>query len=313
MSSWDKTFFLIILLKRFPYHLLGFKTKLLWVIKGKYRYIRGFSGGASGKEPICQCRRLKRLGFNPWVGKIPWRRVRQPSRQVHQVQLQVQVWQKQMLCVSFSPWHSEPRKGKAIFETIRAVISKCSLQNPVFYKWVCPLLCVKFPRNLWSLALRRSKGSQRPPRSKAKAVKKGPDLCAVPGQRPQPLPRDVSRDAHISKLGTTVAAYNFPWKHRRTENVPTVPVIANTYRAAKHGRDPQSHLNLTTLLFGNCSSSLFPKWRAESQGGRAMTKCGSGSQACWALGPGAWPQLPPELWSASHVLSLSKNMCRDKD
>ena len=30
--------------------------------------------GASGKEPACQCRRLKRLQFNPWVGKIPWRR-----------------------------------------------------------------------------------------------------------------------------------------------------------------------------------------------------------------------------------------------
>ena len=26
----------------------------------------------SGKESACQCRRL---GFNPWVGKIPWRRV----------------------------------------------------------------------------------------------------------------------------------------------------------------------------------------------------------------------------------------------
>ena len=34
----------------------------------------GFPGGASGKEPICQCRRLKRRGFSPWVGKIPWRR-----------------------------------------------------------------------------------------------------------------------------------------------------------------------------------------------------------------------------------------------
>ena len=31
----------------------------------------GFPGGASGKEPTCQCRRWKRLGFNPWVGKIP--------------------------------------------------------------------------------------------------------------------------------------------------------------------------------------------------------------------------------------------------
>ena len=24
-----------------------------------------------GKEPACQCRRHERLGFNPWVGKIP--------------------------------------------------------------------------------------------------------------------------------------------------------------------------------------------------------------------------------------------------
>ena len=31
-------------------------------------------GGASGKEPVCQCRRHKRCGFEPWVRKIPWRR-----------------------------------------------------------------------------------------------------------------------------------------------------------------------------------------------------------------------------------------------
>ena len=34
----------------------------------------GFLGGASGKEPTCQCRRCKRHRFNPWVRKIPWRR-----------------------------------------------------------------------------------------------------------------------------------------------------------------------------------------------------------------------------------------------
>ena len=34
----------------------------------------GFLGDSSGKEPICQCRRLKRCGFNPWVGKAYWRR-----------------------------------------------------------------------------------------------------------------------------------------------------------------------------------------------------------------------------------------------
>ena len=39
----------------------------------------GFPGGLSGKEPTCQCRRHKRPGFDPWVGKIPWRRAWQPT------------------------------------------------------------------------------------------------------------------------------------------------------------------------------------------------------------------------------------------
>ena len=39
----------------------------------------GFPGGASGKESICQLRRHKRGGFDPWVGKIPWRRALQPT------------------------------------------------------------------------------------------------------------------------------------------------------------------------------------------------------------------------------------------
>ena len=38
-----------------------------------------FPGGASGKELACQCRRHKRQGFDPWVGKIPWRREWQPT------------------------------------------------------------------------------------------------------------------------------------------------------------------------------------------------------------------------------------------
>ena len=33
-----------------------------------------FPGGTSGEEPVCQGRRCKRLRFDPWVGKIPWRR-----------------------------------------------------------------------------------------------------------------------------------------------------------------------------------------------------------------------------------------------
>ena len=38
----------------------------------------GFPDGTSGKQFTCQQRRCKRHGFDPWVGKIPWRRARQP-------------------------------------------------------------------------------------------------------------------------------------------------------------------------------------------------------------------------------------------
>ena len=41
--------------------------------------VRNFSGGARGKETACQCRSQKRCGFDPWVGKIPWRRAWPPS------------------------------------------------------------------------------------------------------------------------------------------------------------------------------------------------------------------------------------------
>ena len=37
----------------------------------KYNLHVVFPGGASGKEPVCQCRRLKRAGFDPLVRKIP--------------------------------------------------------------------------------------------------------------------------------------------------------------------------------------------------------------------------------------------------
>ena len=52
-------------------------------LKGQYfftvvKYIY-FPSGARGTEPACQCRRLMRHGFDPWVGKIPWRRTWKPT------------------------------------------------------------------------------------------------------------------------------------------------------------------------------------------------------------------------------------------
>ena len=40
---------------------------------------RGFPGGISGKESVCQHRGYKRHRFNLWVWKIPWSRKWQPT------------------------------------------------------------------------------------------------------------------------------------------------------------------------------------------------------------------------------------------
>ena len=42
-------------------------------------FTKGLPRGRTGKESSCQCRRCKRLGFDPWVGKIPWSRKWQPT------------------------------------------------------------------------------------------------------------------------------------------------------------------------------------------------------------------------------------------
>ena len=45
-----------------------------------------FPGGTSGKEPACQCRGCKRLGFEPWGERIPWRRHSSPLQYEKNVQ-----------------------------------------------------------------------------------------------------------------------------------------------------------------------------------------------------------------------------------
>ena len=62
--------------------------------------MKGFSGGASGKEPACQCRRHRRRGFDPWVGKIFWRTKWQPTP----VFLPGESHGQRSL-VGYSPWH----------------------------------------------------------------------------------------------------------------------------------------------------------------------------------------------------------------
>ena len=44
---------------------------------GEWKHVWGFPGGSDGKESACNA---GELGFDPWVGKIPWRRAWQPTQ-----------------------------------------------------------------------------------------------------------------------------------------------------------------------------------------------------------------------------------------
>ena len=55
-----------------------------------------------GKEFTCQCRKHRRGGFNPWVGKILWRR----KRKLTLVFLLGKSYEQKSL-VGYNPWGSQ--------------------------------------------------------------------------------------------------------------------------------------------------------------------------------------------------------------
>ena len=48
-------------------------------IQASFHGGHGLPSWHSSKESWCQCRRYKRCGFDPWVGKILWSRAWQPT------------------------------------------------------------------------------------------------------------------------------------------------------------------------------------------------------------------------------------------
>ena len=51
-----------------------FDSTSTWLWASVYAHCGGFPGGTVCKEPNCQGKRHKRHRFEPWVGRMPWRR-----------------------------------------------------------------------------------------------------------------------------------------------------------------------------------------------------------------------------------------------
>ena len=57
-----------------PASMLFSSTKAIVLTFNALYFLPGLPRWLSGKESTCQGQRLRRCVFDPWVGKIPWRR-----------------------------------------------------------------------------------------------------------------------------------------------------------------------------------------------------------------------------------------------
>ena len=87
--------------------------------------------GKDGKEPTCQCRRCKRLEFDPWVGKMPWSR----KWQLTAVFLPAK-FQEQRNLVGYSPW--DCKESNVTEHTCRADQTVSKMHTGM----VCVCVCV---------------------------------------------------------------------------------------------------------------------------------------------------------------------------
>ena len=106
----------------------------------------GFPDGTSSEEPAFQHRRHKRLGFGPWVGKIPWRRAWQPTP----VSLPGE-FRGQRSLAGFSPW------GRNESDTTEALMHPCFflLYTMIYWEngniWYTQVNWMNSGASIWSL------------------------------------------------------------------------------------------------------------------------------------------------------------------
>ena len=109
-------------------------------------YTIGLPGGASGKQLACQCRGHKRCVFDPWFGKVPWRRALQPTP----VFLPGESHEQQSLA-SYSPWGSQ-RVG----HNWNDLAESSTRKEKVTLSWV---LKDTQPKMLWKIPAERGRGA----------------------------------------------------------------------------------------------------------------------------------------------------------
>ena len=101
------------------------------------------TGSTSGNESTCQCRRHRRCSFDPWIGKVIWRRKWQPTP----ISLPGKSHGQRSL-VGYSPWgHKESDP------TVRTHTHTQTIFWPVFPSWQAEIRV-----RAWSVSLKVGTG-----------------------------------------------------------------------------------------------------------------------------------------------------------
>ena len=90
-------------------------------LRNYYTVLHGLPRWLSGKEFTCQCRRHRRLRFDPWVRKLPWRREWLPTPVVLPGKSH-----GQRSLVGYSPWDRKESDTIEYWGTLAAVKLKRS-------------------------------------------------------------------------------------------------------------------------------------------------------------------------------------------
>ena len=115
----------------------------------------GFPRWCSGKESACRCRKCKRRGFNPWMGKIPWSRKWQPTP----VFLPGKFHGQRSL-VGYSPWSA---KSQTLMSTHANPICFHVPFASTLYTSSSPCLPYFSPSSTWQIHLQGASQGPLPP------------------------------------------------------------------------------------------------------------------------------------------------------
>ena len=95
-------------------------------------WIWGFPGGTSSKESTCQWRRRKRHRFNPWVSRIPWSRIWQPTPV-----FSLGKFHGQRSLAGYSPWGHKESEWSELLSTHTHTYLLVIMNNAAIHKVFC--------------------------------------------------------------------------------------------------------------------------------------------------------------------------------